>query len=269
MPELPEVETTRSGIEPHLVGQAIADLVIRNGSLRWPVPDEIHDLVDQKVIAVRRRAKYLLVDFETGTLILHLGMSGSLRISSADTPLRKHDHLQFMLGSGAELRFHDPRRFGCALWSTDPEQHDLIRNLGPEPLEPEFSVEHLLAACSQRKAPIKQVIMDGKVVVGVGNIYACEALHRSGIHPKRPAQRISKARLAKLVEEIRFVLERSITQGGTTLRDFVNESGEAGYFKQQLTVYGRESEPCHTCCTPIKRLVLGQRSTFYCPKCQR
>lgn len=274
MPELPEVETTRLGISPHLVGQDFRRIDLRDTRLRWPIPDLVADLTGHSVTALSRRAKYLLAEVSgpvhQGTLILHLGMSGSLRIATPDIPLRKHDHAIFALGSGVEMRFHDPRRFGCILWHEgDPADHKLIRDLGPEPLEDDFDTDVLAATCASRSAPIKQVIMDGRVVVGVGNIYACEALHTSGIHPARAASRISKKRLTVLVNEIKKVLQRSITQGGTTLRDFLHEDGSSGYFKQQLTVYDRENKPCRKCGTQIKRMVQAQRSTFYCPKCQR
>lgn len=274
MPELPEVETTRRGIAPHIVGRSISHVEIRDPRLRWPVSPAISDLAGHMVTRLDRRAKYLLAGVSgpthQGTLIIHLGMSGSLRIATPDVPLRKHDHITIGLPDQLELRYHDPRRFGCMLWTTAPaSEHRLIRALGPEPLGDHFDTSALAHASAGKKTSIKQVIMDGAVVVGVGNIYACEALHSSGIHPTRSASRISKARLSKLVSEIKTVLQRSITQGGTTLRDFLREDGSEGYFKQQLLVYGREDEPCRTCSTPIKRIVQAQRSTFYCPKCQR
>lgn len=269
MPELPEVETTCQGISPHITGQTIKQVILRETRMRWSVSPELEDLVGERVLSVSRRAKYILVSFQNGTLIIHLGMSGSLRVIDPSVELRKHDHILITLSNGLELRYHDPRRFGCLLWTTgDPADHELIRSLGPEPLSDTFSAESLKAAAAGKKITIKQLIMDGKVVVGVGNIYACEALLSSGIHPKRQAARISKARLERLTDEIKAVLERSIKQGGTTLRDFLREDGTAGYFKQQLLVYDRENEPCHSCSAPIKRIILGQRSTFYCPQCQ-
>ena len=273
MPELPEVETTRRGIAPHIEGQVLGQVIVNEARMRWPVSPEIEDLEGCRVVAVRRRAKYLLLDCAgkmEGTLIIHLGMSGSLRLIRPEEALRKHDHVQISLGSGLELRYHDPRRFGCLLWTARPaEAHPLICDLGPEPLSADFTGGNLARAVAGRKTTIKQAIMDGKVVVGVGNIYACEALFSSGIHPGRMAARVSRKRLDRLVDEIKRVLQRSITQGGTTLRDFLREDGTAGYFKQQLSVYDREGNACLSCGAGIKRVVMGQRSTFYCPKCQR
>ncbi len=270
MPELPEVETTCRGIAPHVTGQSIRRIIIREARMRWPVSPELKELTGLTILTVTRRAKYILITFDTGTLILHLGMSGSLRVIDPAVELRKHDHVLISLSNDLELRYHDPRRFGCLLWTEDdPNQHELIRNLGPEPLSEAFSAESLKTAAVGRKTSIKQFIMDGKIVVGVGNIYACEALYRAGIHPKRKASAVSLARLRVLTEEIKAVLKRSIKQGGTTLRDFLREDGTAGYFKQQLTVYDREGELCLSCESPIKRIVLGQRSTYFCPTCQK
>ncbi|MFC4993711.1 bifunctional DNA-formamidopyrimidine glycosylase/DNA-(apurinic or apyrimidinic site) lyase [Rubritalea tangerina] len=271
MPELPEVETTCRGIRPHIEGQTIRNIDVHNGSLRWPVSDEIYQLRDTTVLAVKRRAKYLALELPSNNhILLHLGMSGSLRIASSEEPLRKHDHLIFHLSNGLEMRFHDPRRFGCALWvDHDLESHPLLQNLGPEPLSDSFTLPHFLQTCAKRDRAIKLHIMDNATVVGVGNIYACESLFLAHINPKRSANKISKAKLSKLYETIRMVLARSIEQGGTTLRDFLHSDGQPGYFKQQLEVYDREGEPCHTCQRPIKRITLGQRSTFYCTHCQR
>lgn len=270
MPELPEVETTRRGLEPHLCGVRVSAVVVHQGALRWPVPAEVAGLAGRTVVAVRRRAKYLLIDLDRGHLIIHLGMSGSMRISTPDVPLRKHDHVCIDLANGKQLRFHDPRRFGCILHTDkEPEIHPLLRGLGPEPLAAEFDGAYLKRSASGRKLPIKQHIMNQMVVVGVGNIYACEALFQTGIRPTTAAGKISLPRCAALAEAIKRTLQRSITRGGTTLRDFVREDGSAGYFKQSLEVYDREGEPCKHCNTPIRRIVLGQRSTFFCPQCQR
>jgi formamidopyrimidine-DNA glycosylase len=274
MPELPEVETTCQGIAPHLAGKKITSIDIRNGSLRWPVSDEIHHLKNIPLTednCVSRRAKYILIAIPLNQhIIIHLGMSGSLRICSPDEELKKHDHVIFHLSSGLQMRYHDPRRFGSVLW-TDKHipQHPLFIKLGPEPLTNAFSAAYLMEKSKQRKKTIKQHIMDNHIVVGVGNIYACEALFMAGINPQREAGSISKPRLSKLRENIREVLQRSIDQGGTTLKDFIQSDGQPGYFKQQLNVYDREGQPCQKCEALIKRVILGQRSTFYCPKCQK
>lgn len=270
MPELPEVETTRRGVEPHLVGQAPTKIQVRNGSLRWPVSPEVEDLVDYKLLSVTRRAKYILFNFEHGTLLVHLGMSGSLRIVSPNEPLKKHDHVVLEWTGNLSLRFNDPRRFGCVLWAGESwADHGLIKNLGPEPLEGEFNADYLFDKSRSRKTSIKQFVMDGNVVVGVGNIYANEALFMSGISPKRLAGNVSKAKMVLLVENIRFVLQRSIDQGGTTLRDFLKADGSPGYFKQQLNVYGRKGLPCVSCGHELKEIRQNNRSTVYCSKCQR
>lgn len=270
MPELPEVETTCRGIRPHLEGRQITAVTVRERRLRWPVPEEIAALAGREVVAVERRAKYLLLRLGQGNVIVHLGMSGSLRLCGPEVPWRVHDHLGLQLDSGLQLRYHDPRRFGCWLYTEgEPTGHPLLCDLGPEPLADAFTADQLARHCRGRSASIKQVIMDGRVVVGVGNIYACESLFAAGIDPRRPAGRISRARLARLVTEIKVVLERSIEQGGTTLRDFVREDGEPGYFRQQLAVYDRAGEPCRNCGRPIRRIVLGQRATFFCAHCQR
>lgn len=271
MPELPEVETTCRGISPHIVEQIIRSVDVHNGNLRWPVSDEIYTLRECKILAVKRRAKYILVEVESGNnILLHLGMSGSLRISSPDEDLKKHDHLVFHLSNGLEMRLHDPRRFGCALWiDSDYDSHPLFNKLGPEPLSDSFNLPYFIQSCVKRDRAIKLHIMDNSTVVGVGNIYACESLYLAGINPKKATQKISKPRLTKLYDAIKLVLARSIEQGGTTLRDFLHSDGQPGYFKQQLEVYDREGQPCRKCGATIKRVVLGQRSTFYCPKCQR
>ena len=271
MPELPEVETTRRGISPHLIGAEIRDVIVRNHRLRYPVSKTLDQISGDRFTDVRRRAKYLILDLEKGgSLIIHLGMSGSLRLSDPAIELKKHDHVILDLSNGKQLRFHDPRRFGIYLHlpSEDPLEHSLLSRLGPEPLSDAFTAAHLKQACAGRKAPIKQVIMDNKLVVGVGNIYASESLFRAGIRPTTSAARLSGPRLTRLVDTIRQVLSESIEQGGTTLRDFVNSDGQPGYFAQRLFVYGREGEPCRNCETPIRQKVMGQRSTYWCPSCQ-
>lgn len=271
MPELPEVETTRRGIEPHVNGKTITEVIVRRHDLRQPVSSDIAAIEGRKVRAVTRRSKYLLLGIDDGsTLIIHLGMSGSLRVIAPSSAWKTHDHIGITLSNGKQLRFHDPRRFGLVLRiSGEPQQHPLLANLGPEPLEVGFTAEHLAAACAKRSAAIKLVIMDAKVVVGVGNIYASEALFRAGIPPKTPAKRVSKAKLTRLAQSIRDVLSDAIQEGGTTLRDFLNSDGEPGYFRQKLFVYERKEEPCRVCGTPIRHAVLGQRSTYWCPTCQK
>lgn len=272
MPELPEVETTLRGIEPHVLEQKINAVVVREARLRWPVSAEFNSLKNLYVTALRRRAKYILMQVSKplhGHIIIHLGMSGSLRVVDKNTPLRKHDHIDFVLATGKALRYHDPRRFGAVLWcAVSIEQHSLLKSLGPEPLSNHFHGEHLFMASRKRKVAVKNLIMDGHVVVGVGNIYASEALFDAGIRPGKAAGRVTKASYEALATAIKKVLARSIAQGGTTLRDFVNSDGQPGYFQQTLNVYGREDEPCRRCGTSIKAKTIGQRSTFYCPTCQ-
>jgi len=268
MPELPEVETTRRGIKPWVHQQKIVRLIIRQGSLRWPVTEGLPELVrGQIIVGVMRRAKYLILKLEHGSMLVHLGMSGSLRVAKPDTPWRKHDHIELQLGNGATLRYHDPRRFGAWLWSSG--EHDQLAHLGPEPLSSDFDGERLWQMGKGRKMAVKPFIMDNKIVVGVGNIYASEALFRSGIRPNRAAGRISKKRYLVLGEHIKDVLAAAIEQGGTTLRDFVNSSGEPGYFQQTLAVYGRGGEDCIDCGGVLKDIRLGQRSSVFCPNCQR
>lgn len=271
MPELPEVETTRRGIEPHILGQPIARVIVRERRLRWPVPPRLPALLQGKTVhAVQRRAKYLLLDMGEGTVMVHLGMSGSLRIVPADEPPRKHDHVDFCFPDGRALRFHDPRKFGSIHWLTgDRGQHPLLRDLGPEPLSDDFNAALLFALSRKRKAPVKTFIMDGHTVVGVGNIYANEALYRAGIRPTRAAGSVSLARYDRLVVAIKEVLAEAIRVGGTTLRDFIGGNGEPGYFKQSLAVYGRGGLPCVGCGGVLKEVRLGQRATVYCGKCQR
>jgi formamidopyrimidine-DNA glycosylase len=271
MPELPEVETTRLGIEPHILRLRVERVVVREARLRWPVPDRLRtDLPDQQFTAIDRRGKYLLLKAETGTLIIHLGMSGSLRLVNESTPFRKHDHVDIVFCNRLCLRFHDPRRFGCILWTTgNPEEHSLLAAMGPEPLSSDFNGTYLYGLTRNRKIAIKALLMDSHVVVGVGNIYANEALFLSGIDPRRAAGKISKPRLNDLCTAISSVLNRSIQQGGTTLRDFVNEQGQPGYFQQTLNVYNKKGQSCPRCGSPIKQCRTGQRSTFYCSNCQR
>jgi formamidopyrimidine-DNA glycosylase len=269
VPELPEVETTRRGIEAHLVGRRLEGWTIRNAALRWPVriPDSLQG---QRVHGVGRRAKYLLIRFDTGALILHLGMSGSLRVLPSDTPLLKHDHVDLLLDDGRVLRFNDPRRFGSIHWQPEPVmEHWLLRALGPEPISDAFSGAYLKTASRLRKVAVKNFLMDSHVVVGVGNIYANEALFMAGIRPSLRANRVTLASYEHLAHAVRKVLQRAIVMGGTTLRDFVNQDGEPGYFKQSLYVYGRGGQPCKICETPLKAIRIGQRATVFCPKCQR
>lgn len=271
MPELPEVETTRRGIAPHIIDKPVTDVIVRQSKLRWPVPRGLgKKLIGHRILRVQRRAKYLLLGFEHGTLLLHLGMSGSLRIVPTTEAAAKHDHFDIVFNNATALRLTDPRRFGAVLWTPNaPDTHDLLAHLGPEPLSDDFNGEYLFQRSRGRKNSIKQFIMDGKVVVGVGNIYASESLYLAGINPKRAAGRVSRERYEKLVAAIKQVLAAAIKQGGTTLRDFVGSDGKPGYFAQQLNVYGRAGEDCPGCGSTIKQIVIGQRSTYYCPRCQK
>lgn len=268
MPELPEVETTRRGIAAHVIGRRIRAVVVRNAALRWPVPEDLAvRLSGRTVRAVRRRGKYLLLDADGGSLIMHLGMSGSLRIvRMSDTP-RRHDHLDIVFDDGRALRLHDPRRFGAVLWSERPEAHRLLRGLGPEPWD--ATAEYLHGRSRGRRQAVKSFIMDSRTIAGVGNIYASESLFEAGVRPRRAAGRVSLEEYARLAAAIVEVLERSIRLGGTTLRDFVSATGEPGYFRQTLGVYERQGRPCRTCGTAIKRLVMVGRASYYCPHCQR
>jgi formamidopyrimidine-DNA glycosylase len=270
MPELPEVETTRRGVEPHCLGRMVRRVIVREPRLRWPVPDQLAlSLPGQAIEAVERRGKYLLFRTAAGSLLVHLGMSGSLRMIATGVPPGRHDHIDVLLEGGVCLRYHDPRRFGCFLWLAPGELHPLLAKLGPEPLSPEFDGQLLYRRSRGRKGPIKNLIMDGKVVVGVGNIYANEALFLSGIRPDRAAGRISLARYQQLADNIKLVLASAIKQGGTTLRDFVGGDGRPGYFAQQLLVYGRSGQSCKRCGGLLRELRLGQRSSVYCVTCQR
>ena len=280
MPELPEVETTLRGIEPYLEGQQINSVRIRQPRLRWPVSAELFTLSNCPVISLQRRAKYLLIEIENtfinsaskppAFIIIHLGMSGSLRIVKHDTPQKKHDHIDFHLSNEKVMRYHDPRRFGAVLWTDKAvQQHELLKKLGPEPLAPEFDGKHLFKASRRRKVAVKNLIMDSHVVVGVGNIYASEALFLAGVRPGIAAGRISAKKYHAIALAIKKVLADAIKMGGTTLRDFVNSEGNPGYFQQTLNVYGRKNEPCRVCNNTIQLKVIGQRSTFYCPQCQQ
>ncbi|WP_044406819.1 bifunctional DNA-formamidopyrimidine glycosylase/DNA-(apurinic or apyrimidinic site) lyase [Thiomicrospira microaerophila] len=270
MPELPEVETTKRGIEHHICGQTIEACVVRNPKLRWPVAAELCHLPPGLVVkSVSRRAKYLLIETQAGHIIIHLGMSGHLRILSKDTPLEKHDHIDLVFNNGVCLRYHDPRRFGAWLWTnTDPHQHPLLAKLAPEPLTDAFNGENLFEAIKHRPTAIKALIMNNQYVVGVGNIYANESLFLAGIHPLRPAKRLTQADCDRLVRIIKQVLSAAIDQGGTTLKDFMSPSGKPGYFVQKLYVYDRANQACLVCQTPIQREVHLQRASYICPHCQ-
>lgn len=271
MPELPEVETTRRGIEPHVVGRRIVRLALHERRLRWPVDARIVDTVAGAAIRrAGRRAKYLLIETEAGTLILHLGMSGSLRVLPASTPRVAHDHVDIELDSGQTLRFNDPRRFGSLFFtSSDPALHPLLRKLAPEPLEPGFDGEYLWKVTRRRSVAIKQLLMNSSLVVGVGNIYASEALFRARIRPRRQARRLSRAECGKLARAIKATLAMAVKVGGTTLRDYVGADGNPGYFRQRLYVYERAGEPCRVCGHPIRQFTQGQRSTYWCAHCQK
>lgn len=277
MPELPEVEVTRRGVAPHLEGRVVEQVVFRREGLRWPFPGHLTEsLLGQRITQVGRRGKYLLIGFDTGTLIIHLGMSGHLRVLPVGTELKKHDHFDLVVSDGAQLhvlRLHDPRRFGAVLWHAhdagDIDEHVLLRGLGVEPLEDKFSAELLHKATRKRSAPIKQVLLAGDIVVGVGNIYACESLFKAGISPKTPASRISRARYDKLATAIREILAEAIVQGGSTLKDFIAVNGQSGYFQQTYFVYDRAGVPCRNCGAPVRQIKQGLRSTFYCATCQR
>jgi formamidopyrimidine-DNA glycosylase len=271
MPELPEVETTRRGIEPALRNQRIAALKIHDARLRWPVDPRLPRLLHgQRIRRVTRRAKYLLLHLDAGTLILHLGMSGSLRVLEATTPRRTHDHLDLILESGRALRFNDPRRFGSCLYTTaPPEEHPLLRHLAPEPLEPGFDAQYLYRITRGRRVAIKPLLMNARLVTGVGNIYASEALFRARLAPTRSARRLSLADCARLVRGVRTVLRLAIRSGGTTLRDYVGADGSPGHFRQKLYVYERAGRPCRVCGAPIRQRRQGQRTTYDCPHCQR
>jgi formamidopyrimidine-DNA glycosylase len=271
MPELPEVETIRRGIEPHILGKRIEQLVVRQPKLRWAVPSCLaKELQSTYITQVARRAKYLLLSTDGGTILIHLGMSGRLRVMGSDTPPQVHDHIDLILTNETMLRFTDPRRFGAWLWTDqNPDVHPLLAGLGPEPRGSEFSGYYLFRRSRGRRLAVKSFLMDSHVVVGLGNIYANESLFAAGIHPNRRAGRISRKRYDELAAACRNVLNKAIRQGGTTLRDFTNGEGKPGYFQQSLQVYGLADAACPTCSTPIRETRIGQRSTFYCPRCQR
>ena len=270
MPELPEVETTRRGLEPHLAGRRVRGVTLRRDTLRWPIPAEVSArLIGEEIFAIRRRAKYLLLDTAAGSALWHLGMSGSLRVLDPTVPVRTHDHVDVALDDGRVLRFNDPRRFGCLLWQPPGETHELLRGLGPEPLSEAFNGDRLFAASRGRKAPVKTFLMDQAIVVGVGNIYAAETLFEAGIHPLREAGKVSRERYARLATAVKRILAHAITRGGTTLHDFISPDGLPGYFEQELFVYGRGGEPCKRCGTRLKEARISQRASVWCPRCQR
>lgn len=269
MPELPEVETTRRGLSPWLVGRTLKRIVVRNPRLRWPVPDDLEARLGGLTLeAIDRRGKYLLFGFGAVTQIVHLGMSGSLRLAGVGEPAALHDHVDWLFDDGSVLRLRDPRRFGAVLWTEDAAHHPLLVHLGPEPLTPAFDAGYLHSQCRRRSSAIKHVIMDAQVVVGVGNIYASESLFHAGIRPTTAARRLSRPACERLVAAIGNVLAAAIAAGGSSLRDYVASDGELGYFQLQTRVYDREGLPCRICGTPIRRIVQGQRATFYCPACQ-
>jgi formamidopyrimidine-DNA glycosylase len=269
MPELPEVEVSKMGITPHIKNQKVIKVNIHNASMRWPVPDDVYQLQNVNVTRIERRAKYLLLHCEHGSVILHLGMSGNLRVVSANEPLKKHDHIEFIFENNKALRLNDPRRFGCCLWQAPNTTHKLLSKLGPEPLTDAFFAKQVYAQSRNKKTPVKQFIMDNAVVVGVGNIYANESLFKAGIHPKREAGKVSLKRYEALVPIIKDTLSEAITQGGTTLKDFAQSDGKPGYFAQKLLVYGRKGQPCVTCKSELQEIRLGQRSTVFCKQCQK
>lgn len=268
MPELPEVETSRRGIEPHLVGNILHYAIVRNSKLRWPVSEKIKTLLDEPILSVKRRAKYLLIELNQGWIIVHLGMSGSVRILPEEQPEEKHDHIDLVFRDGKVLRYTDPRRFGAWLWCEDLATSPVLAHLGPEPLSAQFNAQYLYQQSKNKKIAIKPWLMDNKLVVGVGNIYANEALFSSGIMPDRKASSLTEQECDVLVNAIKAVLTRSIEQGGTTLKDFLQSDGKPGYFAQELFVYGRKDKACLICGHTIESIKQGQRSTFFCRHCQ-
>jgi len=270
MPELPEVEVCRLGITPHVINQTVADVIVRFWQLRWPIPESVLTLTNLTVLAVERRSKYLILKFSTGSLLIHLGMSGTIRVVNDKVAVIKHDHFDLVFSNGTILRLNDPRRFGAVLWLPDhKDEQGILSKLGPEPLTDDFCHDYLFEKANGRKTPIKNFIMNNPIVVGVGNIYANEALFLSGIRPTALAGTISKRRLNVLTDTIKAVLAAAITQGGTTLKDFTQSDGKPGYFAQELQVYGRDGEPCNQCSEPIQSKVIGQRNTFFCRICQK
>lgn len=269
MPELPEVEVSRLGITPHIEGRTITKVIVRNPNLRWPVPKDVHLAEGLILQRVARRAKYLLLETELGSIILHLGMSGKLRVIDKSVPVIKHDHIDIEFDNGQVLRLNDARRFGACLWQAPGEVHELLTKLGPEPLTDDFDDAHLYEQSRNKQVAIKNFIMDNHVVVGVGNIYANESLFKAGISPKRAAGKVSKQRYKALTQYIKLTLAAAIEQGGTTLKDFIQSDGNPGYFAQELLVYGRGGEPCVQCGTTLDEVKIGQRTTVYCKQCQK
>lgn len=275
MPELPEVETTRRGLLPHVQGRRVAGVVLRRRDLRWPIAAEVGTVLPgQRIDAINRRAKYLLLETDAGSALLHLGMTGSLRVLPGNTPVRIHDHVDVVFegvagAPGAVLRFNDPRRFGCLLWQAPGETHPLLAGLGPEPLSDAFDGDHLFARSRGRSAAVKTFLMDQAVVVGVGNIYAAEALFMSGIAPLRAAGSVSRARYRALADAVKAILAHAISRGGTTLRDFISPDGTPGYFEQELLAYGRGGQACPRCGRALKQALIGQRTSVWCGRCQR
>ncbi|MGR8931467.1 MAG: bifunctional DNA-formamidopyrimidine glycosylase/DNA-(apurinic or apyrimidinic site) lyase [Gammaproteobacteria bacterium] len=270
MPELPEVETTRLGIEPHILNKRFKSIIVRHPRLRWPVPDNLNaELSGLLLNAVGRRAKYLLLTTDAGTLLIHLGMSGNLRITGTTDSVGKHDHIDFIFDDGTVLRFNDQRRFGAVLWTFQPvETHPLLLWLGPEPLSADFNGKYLFDRSRKRCIAVKNFIMNSRIVVGVGNIYASESLFLAGLHPNRQAGDIELKDYQRLAQAIKTVLQQAIEQGGTTLRDFTNAQGKPGYFQQSLSVYGRSGQACLRCEEPIQQLKIGQRASYFCGNCQ-
>ncbi|TDQ56310.1 DNA-(apurinic or apyrimidinic site) lyase [Mesocricetibacter intestinalis] len=269
MPELPEVETALKGISPYLKGFVIEKIHVRQPKLRWPVSPELLTLQKVKILALSRRAKYLLLHTEKGCIVGHLGMSGSVRIVPHNSPIDKHDHLDIVMNNGKLLRYNDPRRFGAWLWTDDPQQFPLFLKLGPEPLSEEFNPEYLFQKSRRKSCALKTFLMDNSVVVGVGNIYANETLFLCGLHPARSAGKLTRAQCVLLTENIKLVLSAAIKQGGTTLKDFLQPDGRPGYFAQQLLIYGHKGSPCPHCGSAIEAMIIGQRNSFYCPRCQK
>lgn len=270
MPELPEVETTLRGLTEHLKGKKVQNVIVRCDKLRWPIPVSLKELLaKQQLQTLCRRGKYLLLQFDLGTLIIHLGMSGSLKILTIAAPAKKHDHMDIVFSPTLILRYTDPRRFGAILWTCDePQQHFLLKLLGVEPLEKTFSAKFLFQIAQKRNIAIKLLIMNSHLIVGVGNIYATEALFLAGIHPACPAKLLTLEQCGALVNAIKKILKQAIQKGGTTLKDFVNSEGKPGYFSQQLNMYGRQEKPCVVCQTTLQSIRLGQRSSTFCPHCQ-
>lgn len=271
MPELPEVETSTRGIKPHIQGEVLSRMVIRRENLRWAIPkDQLFAVEGERLLSVSRRGKYIILKFSNGSMLIHLGMSGNVRIVDAGSEVAKHDHIDAEFANGKALRLNDPRRFGCWLYTNEPiEEHDLIKKLGPEPLTDAFNIEYFWQRSRGKTQAVKTWLMDSQLVVGVGNIYTCESLFLAKINPKAEVGRISKKRLERLLLTIKDVLAAAIEQGGTTLKDFVGSDGRPGYFKQELNVYGRVDKPCNICSRPIKQIKQGQRSTFFCRYCQK